>query len=195
MRNRSNLVVNVIRLFMISIGLMFCSVAESDLSNSHAGRVSPGSGTELAIPSMPTVGETSTSISQPTIFTGTATPLAPTVTATKSHTPTGNRSPGDTLTYTVVISVSGMDATGVNFTDTIDPNTTLVANSLIVSPIAVNDTYNTIGNVNIQIPIAQGVLANDLDPNTGNQSALNVSQVNGTNVTVGGATVATTHGS
>ncbi|HMG33458.1 MAG TPA: cadherin-like domain-containing protein, partial [Blastocatellia bacterium] len=190
MRNRSNLVVNVIRLFMISIGLMFCSVAESDLSNSHAGRVSPGSGTELAIPSMPTVGETSTSISQPTIFTGTATPLAPTVTATKSHTPTGNRSPGDTLTYTVVISVSGMDATGVNFTDTIDPNTTLVANSLVVSPIAVNNTYNTIGNVNISVPVAQGVVANDLNP--GGMGTLTVTQVNGTAVP---GTAATTHGS
>src|SRR5262249_36118945 len=95
-----------------------------------------------------------------------ASPFAPIVGATKSHTPTGNRAPGDTLTYTVVISNTGTtDALGVNFTDTIDPNTTLVAGSVLISPIAVNDTYNTIGNVNISVPAATGLLANDLNPN------------------------------
>ena len=37
--------------------------------------------------------------------------------------------------------------------------------SLIVSPIAVNDAYTTIGNVGISVPVGQGVLANDLNPN------------------------------
>ncbi|HLG15598.1 MAG TPA: HYR domain-containing protein [Blastocatellia bacterium] len=93
-------------------------------------------------------------------------PASPSVSAMKSHMLSDPQAdPGDTITYTVVISNTGMmDATGVNFSDTIDPNTTLVANSLIVSPIAVNDSYNTIGNVNIDVP-APGLLANDLNPN------------------------------
>src|SRR2546423_13157872 len=76
------------------------------------------------------------------IFSSTASPFAPTITATKSHMPAGNANPGDTLTYTVVITNSGTsDATGVNFSDTIDPNTTLVAGSVIASPIANDDSY------------------------------------------------------
>src|SRR5262245_34679194 len=122
MRHRSNLVVHVIRLFLIVIGLMFCSVAESDLSTSHTGGVSPDARGLSAIAPLPTGRETRPGGPAAT-FTRAATPFAATVTATKSHTPTGNRSPGDTLTYTVVIGVAGMDATGVNFTDTIDPNT------------------------------------------------------------------------
>src|ERR1041384_6540970 len=116
-----------------------------------------------------------------------------TVTGTKTHTPSGNRMPGDTLTYTVVITnTGGADATGVNFTDTIEPNTTLVANSLKVSPIAVNDTYQTIGNVNISVPAANGLLANDLNP--GAMGTLAFTLINATPFVTGTA-VATTHGS
>jgi hypothetical protein len=123
-------------------------------------------------------------------------PLAPvgtTVTATKSHTPSGNRAPGDTLTYTVVIANTGAaDATMVNFTDTIDPNTTFVFGSLKVSPIAVNDTYNTIGNVNISVPSGSGLLVNDLNP--GGMGTLGFTLINATPF-VSGSAVATTHGS
>ncbi|HSD44982.1 MAG TPA: hypothetical protein VLB87_00115, partial [Pyrinomonadaceae bacterium] len=35
----------------------------------------------------------------------------------------GKADPGDTLKYTVVIGASGEDATGVQFSDTVDPNT------------------------------------------------------------------------
>jgi uncharacterized repeat protein (TIGR01451 family) len=124
-----------------------------------------------------------------------ASPFTPTITATKSHTPAGNANPGDTLTYTVVIANSGStDATGVNFTDTIDPNTTLVAGSLIASPIAVDDSYHTIGNVNISVPVAQGVIANDLNPN--GSGTLTVTKVNSTPVPGGGsATASTSNGS
>ena len=131
------------------------------------------------------------------------TPLAPILTATK----TDNRpsidpataNPGDTIMYTVVISNSGTaDATNVNFTDTIDANTTLVAGSFKASPIALNDTYNTIGNVPISIA-APGVRGNDLNPNvvpSTNIAALTVTKVNATVVPGGGmATAATTHGS
>jgi uncharacterized repeat protein (TIGR01451 family) len=122
-------------------------------------------------------------------------PLAPSITATKSHTPPGNANPGDTLTYTVVIANSGTtDATGVNFTDTIDPNTTLVGGSVIASPIAVDDSYHTIGNVNISVPAGQGVIANDTNPN--GPGTLTVTKVNSTPVPNGGsATTSTANGS
>jgi len=65
-----------------------------------------------------------------------ATPIAPTVTATKTDTLFTDvdgdllADPGDTLKYTVGISASGEDATGVTFTDTVDPNTAFVPGSL-----------------------------------------------------------------
>ena len=49
-------------------------------------------------------------------------------------------------------SVPGADdATGVNFTDTIDANTTLVGGSLTSSPVATNDTFpvTVVGNISI----------------------------------------------
>ncbi|MCE7065180.1 Ig-like domain-containing protein [Dyadobacter sp. CY326] len=96
--------------------------------------------------------------------------LVPTVTATNTYALTNDTgltgaSAGDELEYTVTISNSGTDAAGVSFTDQIDANTTLVAGSVKVSPIAQNDTYNTIGNVGIEIAAGGGVLANDVSPN------------------------------
>jgi uncharacterized repeat protein (TIGR01451 family) len=135
-----------------------------------------------------------------------ATPFfVPNITATKvdsiftDNDSDGKADPGDVLMYTVTIGNTGADpATGVTFTDTIDPNTTLVPGSVLVSPIAVNDTYNTIGNVNIQVP-APGVIANDLNPNVVPSTtigALVVTQVNATAVPGGGsATAATANGS
>ena len=47
----------------------------------------------------------------------------------------GRVDPGDTISYTVTITNTGTtDATGVNFSDTLDPNTTLVARLDYVSP-------------------------------------------------------------
>src|SRR5205823_4518706 len=125
-------------------------------------------------------------------------PFAPAITATKKDTLTtdvngnGTADAGDTLTYTVTVSNTGnMDATGVALTDTIDPNTTLVAGSLNSSPVAAPDTYNVIGNVSISPNPAQGVLANDSDPD-GN--TLTITSVN-TAGTQGQVTVNTTNGS
>ncbi|HMX28931.1 MAG TPA: Ig-like domain-containing protein, partial [Blastocatellia bacterium] len=71
--------------------------------------------------------------------------------------------PGDTLMYSVVVSNTGTDATGVVFTDQLNGNLTL-ANTPTASPIAVNDTYASIGNVGISVPAANGVFANDINP-------------------------------
>jgi len=93
-------------------------------------------------------------------------PLAPTVTATKTDSlftdvdNDTNADPGDTLKYTVTINSSGGDATGVTFTDTVDPNTAFVGGSLTATPVAVDDSYTATGNIRISVA-APGVLGND----------------------------------
>jgi Bacterial Ig domain/Calx-beta domain/Matrixin len=97
---------------------------------------------------------------------------APTITATKvdawddTATPDGKAEPGQTITYTVTITNTGTaDATGVTFTDSVDPNTTLVPGSITTQPIASPDAFNVIGNVRIQVPDgASDLLGNDCDP-------------------------------
>ena len=95
-----------------------------------------------------------------------AAPVAPTVTATKTDSlfadadSDNQADPGDTIKYTVNINASGQDATGVTFTDTVDPNTTFVPGSLTATPVAVDDSYSALGNVRISVA-APGVLGND----------------------------------
>ncbi|MHC4092378.1 MAG: beta strand repeat-containing protein, partial [Planctomycetota bacterium] len=80
--------------------------------------------------------------------------------------------PGDTIKYTITITNTGnMDAEGMSFSDTIDGNTTLVVGSLKTTPIALDDSYNSIGNVGISVP-APGVLGNDSDPDGGSVTAV-----------------------
>jgi len=138
---------------------------------------------------------------KPTLTTansGPALPAVTTITATLTdNVATGTKVlPGSTINYTVNINSTGTTAAAaVAFNDVLDINTTLVAGSVKASPIAVDDSYNTIGNVNISLPAAQGVIQNnDLNPNV--TGTLEVSQVNATAVPSGGmATAATTHGS
>jgi uncharacterized repeat protein (TIGR01451 family) len=93
-------------------------------------------------------------------------PAATTVSATKTDSlAIDNDSdlqadPGDTIKYTVNINASGGDATGVTFTDTVDPNTAFVAGSLRATPVAADDTYSATGNIRITVA-APGVLGND----------------------------------
>jgi hypothetical protein len=108
--------------------------------------------------------------------------LAPNITATKTDMiftdvdGDGRADPGDTLKYTVTISNPGTDATGVKFTDTLDTNLTLVAGSVNTTPIAIDDPgYTVTGNVRITVSAASGVLANDIDPDTGNNTGLTAS--------------------
>jgi uncharacterized repeat protein (TIGR01451 family) len=94
-----------------------------------------------------------------------AAPVVPTVTATKTDSfpdpdLDGKAAPGETITYDVNINNSGTDATGVNFIDTIDPNTTLVGGSLKVSPLAFPDVYSAAKNTPLVVG-APGVLTND----------------------------------
>src|ERR1043166_5599293 len=92
-------------------------------------------------------------------------PVAPNIVATKTDSfpdpdADGKAAPGETITYDVNITNSGTDATGVNFTDTIDANTTLVGGSLKVSPLAFVDTYAAAQNTPLSVG-APGVLTND----------------------------------
>src|SRR5688572_8420232 len=93
-------------------------------------------------------------------------PLAPTITATKIDSfpdldGDGKAAPGETITYDVNISNTGPDdATGVNFSDTIDGNTTLVGGSLKVSPLAFGDTFVAAKDTPLVVG-APGVFTND----------------------------------
>ncbi len=116
--------------------------------------------------------------------------VAPTVMASKTDTLFTDvdgdlqADPGDTLKYTVAISAIGEDATGVAFTDTVDPNTAFVAGSLTATPVAVDDAYVATGNVRISIS-APGVLANDFAGlPSASVSAPPATSANGGNVTL-----------
>ena len=99
-----------------------------------------------------------------------------TATKTDNRTVAQPAAPGDTINYTVTIQNSGStDATNVIFTDTIDANTTLVPNSIVSTPVANNDTYNVVGNVRIEPNAAQGLLANDFNPDNGNATGITAS--------------------
>ena len=108
--------------------------------------------------------------------------LAPSITATNTYTVTDDQgvagpSAGDELEHTVHIVNSGTDAFKVIFKDVIDENTTLVAGSVKVAPIVADDEYYTIGNVGLNIPAAEGVLANDLVANGATLEIVTVSPI------------------
>ncbi|HET6645925.1 MAG TPA: Ig-like domain-containing protein, partial [Pyrinomonadaceae bacterium] len=111
----------------------------------------------------------------------TAAGLAPMLTATKVDSfadpdMDGRVSPGQTITYSVTITNSGPDpAFNVTLNDTVDPNTTIVPGSATSTPIATDETYDVLGNVRIQPNAASGLLANDVNPNTGNNTGLTAS--------------------
>ncbi|HVS82724.1 MAG TPA: Ig-like domain-containing protein, partial [Pyrinomonadaceae bacterium] len=118
-------------------------------------------------------------------------PFAPTITATLADDIGlgSKKNPGDTITYTAVITNTSLtDALNVVYTDVLDNNTTLVGGSVKTTPIAFDDAYSVIGNVRIQPNIAQGLLANDIDPDTGTNVGLTasagVTSTQGGNVTV-----------
>src|SRR5882724_4322773 len=82
------------------------------------------------------------------------------------------KNPGDTITYTATISNTGSDALNVVYTDILDNNTTLVGGSVKTTPIAFDDAYIVVGNVRIQPNAAAGLLINDIDPDTGDNTGL-----------------------
>src|SRR5687768_8192600 len=88
-------------------------------------------------------------------------PAAPVISATKRDALLVDNDgdtrfdPGDTIKYTVGITNTGADpATGLQFNDTLDPNTTLVAGSVNVSPLAFDDAFTTVGNTLLAVGVS-----------------------------------------
>ena len=98
----------------------------------------------------------------------------------------GNVSPGDTLRYTVTVqNTTAANTTNTVLNDTIDSHTTFVPGSLQATPLVRNDAYSTVGNVQLTVPVATGVLLNDSDPDgSGGVSvaSFNPTSTNGGNV-------------
>ncbi|HEX4955044.1 MAG TPA: Ig-like domain-containing protein [Thermoanaerobaculia bacterium] len=72
--------------------------------------------------------------------------------------------PGTTVKYRVTITNTSGEARQIDFDDTIDVNTALVPGSIDTTPVALDDAYEAFGNVSKSIALAQGLLANDRDP-------------------------------
>ena len=72
--------------------------------------------------------------------------------------------PGDSLRYKITIAVSGDTAKNVMLdTMNFDPNLTLDASSVHISPLARKDSFDAIGNVGLNVLAANGLLQNDVD--------------------------------
>jgi hypothetical protein len=118
------------------------------------------------------------------------------ITATKTdtfvgiHDGDGKADPGETIEYTVVVTNSGdTDATGVAFNDIIDANTTLVPGSLVVSPLALDETYSSVGNMTLT--------SSAIDPTCGGNPLRSITcndLINGSTLVGFGATQPTANG-
>lgn len=121
-------------------------------------------------------------------------PLAPTVTgATESRvivTDSGGDSkadPGDVIEYTVTIdNTTGVELSNVQLTSPLSAEETLLSTN--IGPVVRNDLYAATGNVRIQVPVANGVLANDVDPDG---TLTTITAFDATSVNGGAVTMAT----
>ena len=77
----------------------------------------------------------------------------------------GVAEPGEEIDYVATVTNTGpSNAANVVYDTTVDANTTLIPSSVQVSPLAINDSYDCIGNVGLNVGAPNGVLANDVDP-------------------------------
>lgn len=97
--------------------------------------------------------------------------LGPNVTASKrdlalDNNPIAGTIPeGSTFKYRITVGNTGGMSQGTDLADTVDANTTLNAATLRATPVAINDSYVSAGNVGRTVA-APGLLANDFDPDT-----------------------------
>jgi uncharacterized repeat protein (TIGR01451 family) len=93
--------------------------------------------------------------------------------------------PGETINYTVTIQNTGdADATNVQFNDDVDLHTALTGTGLL----AMADTYNTIGDVQISVPDGStDLLGNDIDFISGTNTGMTATAqtISSTNCTGG----------
>jgi uncharacterized repeat protein (TIGR01451 family) len=109
----------------------------------------------------------------------------------------GKADPGDTLEYTITVNNTaapgaGNDASGIVVSDALVPQLTLQGSSVVASPVTTTDSYTATGN--IAIASTTSVLANDVDPLTGNSTGVAVTKVQGSGANVGIATNTTATG-
>jgi hypothetical protein len=138
------------RLFIFCI-ILTAVVAFGISVSSHSG--DPGKAESAGTPI--TAQRVKAAYRFPSIFT----PLlpAPTVTVKMSDVilsdgpEVGKAGPGEKIQYTLTIQNTGSDASNVTVTDTVDPNTTYNSGSLNAAPVAVNDSYETIGNTLLEV--------------------------------------------
>lgn len=76
----------------------------------------------------------------------------------------GLLNPGDSVTYTnTLANVGPHDLSTLQLLDTLDDNTVQVPGTVHTTPLAFNDNYPCLGNVGLDVPAAEGLLANDAD--------------------------------
>ncbi len=76
----------------------------------------------------------------------------------------GKAGPDDVIGYTIYIENSGdLDAIDVQVEDVIDANLTLLPDSVYVTPVAVDDNYDSPADYTLIVDAAAGLLANDFD--------------------------------
>lgn len=115
------------------------------------------------------------------------------------HDSDGKADPGETIQYTAVINNTGVvpgtdDATGVTFTDTIDPNTTLVGGSVSASPVGVNDTFpvTVTGNISINSAVLASPFSVTTNDYLGQNPEATIAQVQASTTIVGDTITTTT---
>jgi uncharacterized repeat protein (TIGR01451 family) len=107
----------------------------------------------------------------------------------------GHVNPGDVIEYSVTVGNGGTTASGVIFHDVLSSDLTLVPGSTKAAPVAGDDSYQTIGNTQLQVAASQtisapgifvagSVLSNDNDPNGGTLTASLGTVTAGANVTM-----------
>ncbi|MCA8998270.1 MAG: cadherin-like domain-containing protein [Planctomycetaceae bacterium] len=94
--------------------------------------------------------------------------LAAVLGATLDDQVMGTVQAGDGITYLASVSNSGnMDATNVQLSNPLDPNTDFVPGSLKIGVAAFADNYNVVGNTPRTVAAGSGLLSNDVDIDAG----------------------------
>jgi Bacterial Ig-like domain (group 3)/Bacterial Ig domain/Calx-beta domain len=194
-RNLYPLTALLLSFLLIAMPFVQITLASSGVRR-HAGNHSSGSRVTIATEKQNYRANPNAAVPAPA-----PEPLVPSITATKVDTLIADdgdnkADPGGTekIEYNITITNNGTDAADVVFSDDIDDHTTLVPGSINTQPIADPDTYTASGNIAISKNAAGGVLANDRDPDTGNNTPLTVSKVQGVSGNVGVATDTTATG-
>jgi hypothetical protein len=88
----------------------------------------------------------------------------------------GKAEPGQTINYSVTITNNGTaDARDVVFSENLDASASLVTGSVQSTPLGLDDAFSTLRNQALTRGAINGLLANDRDPDSGNNTGLTAS--------------------